>query len=244
MNNFKNALLGITLDEKCFLYLKEELLKDYSFGLVLDMLSLPCMKFETQHTLSLLFALLEDNEVNDTIVSMLCQHLADVTAERWPGCRERLGTLIEGHHLIFNRSQLMLLAHTLETMYAKVYEGTFRLLHLTYQRIPLSDVEFNPDSDDNMRIRLAKIAYSTTRYNVIEKLDVVDSIKRHLKASDRKHLLGMLNYYKGICLEAADAKDEFKDSVHYICKARNRGFELANIYLNYRYINLETSKNG
>ena len=135
----------------------------------------------------------------------------------------------------------MLLANTIEVMYAKGF-NTYKLLNLIYQRLSLSDVEFNPDSDDNVRIKLAKIAYSTSKFNICDSLATIENVKHHLKVSEHKHLLGMLNYYKGLCLEVASYSLEFKDSKHYILKSRNKGFALASIYLNYRGNNVETSK--
>lgn len=241
MKNFKNCLSGINIDEKVFSYLKTELMERYSFGLVRDLFSLPCMEYETRHKLSLLFSLLEDNEVNDTIIGMLCQILSNIFDKMWYDYRERLKTLIEENYIILNRSQLLLLAHTIELMYAKGYENTLELTNLVYQRISLYNNEFNADSDENVRIKLAKIAYSTSRYNIHENFSAIQEIKKHLKKSGRKHLFGILNYYKGICLEVAGWKFEYKDANYYILKSRCNEFELAYVYLNYRTNNLETS---
>jgi len=244
MSNLNNCLVGIKeeIDEKCFLYLKTELERNYSFDLVRDLLSLPCMQY--RHKLSVLYSLWEDNEVNDIIIGMLCQLLADIPGELWWSCQARLKDLIEGNYAILNRSQLLLLAHTIETMYARGYENTFQLLNIIYQRIALQDYEFNPDSDDNVRIKLAKIAYSTSIYNVQDKLDAISAVKYHLKNSGRKYLLGVLNYYKGLCLKIANRKIDYKDCTHYFLKSRNKGFVLAAVHLDYNPKNVETSRDG
>lgn len=235
MSNLNNCLVGLgeKIEESCFQYLKSELEKKYSFVLVEDILALPCMRYRKQSKLSLLFSLWEDNEVNDTIISTLCQLLNDIPGELWRSHQGRLRDLIEGNYAILNRSQLLLLAHTVEVMYARGYENTFQLLNLIYQRIALYDYEFNPDSDENVRIKLAKIAYSTSIYNIQDKLNSINAMKHHLKISGRECLLGVLNYYKGLCLEIANHKIGYKDCTHYLLKSRNKGFVLAAVHLDY-----------
>jgi hypothetical protein len=126
-------------------------------------------------------------------------------------------------------------------MYAKGYNA-LGLVYLIYQRIPMSNVEFNPDSEDNVRIKLAKIAYSTDNYNISENFATIQSIKYHLKTSGRKYLMGMLNYYKGLCLKLANWRNDYKDANYYILKSGNYGFGLADTYLKYASNNFETSK--
>lgn len=242
MKNFKNCLMGIEIKEPCFEYLQSELKENYSFGLVIDLFSLPCMQYETRNKLSIIFALLEDRETNDTIISWLTYILTNLSGELWHEYQERLKSCIEAQFSLFSRSQLLLLAHTIEIMYAKGYENTFELSRILYQCIPLCNNEFNPDSDDNIRIKLAKIAYSTSQYNFNEKLAAIKDIKDHLKNSGRKYLQGMLNYYKGICLGAAACRLDYKDDVYYIMKSKIKEFELAYVYLDYRGKNFETSK--
>ena len=241
MDKFINYLDEITIEETCLKFLKNELKNEYSFDLVRDMFSLPCMEHETRHKLVLILILLDEGEVNDIIISWLIQILLNITDDLWREYKKRLKHYLEKQAYHLSRSQLMLLANTLEIMYAKGYKS-FKLLNLIYHRIPLSDAEFNPDSDDNVRIKLAKIAYSTTKYNINERFGSVKALKHHLKKSGREYLLGMLNYYKGVCLRAAECKNNYKDSTYYIQIARNLGFELAGIYLDYKAINFETSK--
>ena len=242
MKNFKNCLMGIDIDEKCFKYLKGELSQEYDFALFNDMLALPCMQFEEKYKLQLLFALLEDGEINDAIIDALCSYLVNISARLWNDYSERLELLIESKYLMLSRSQKLRLAHTIETMCAKRYQHSFDLANLIYQRITQSDKEFNPDSDDNVRIKLAKIAYSTGKYNFNEKIKAIDTIKHHLQSCGRKYLMGIVHYYKGLCLKATGFKIDYKDDVYYIMKSKSRGFALASIYLDYRTNNLETSR--
>lgn len=242
MMNFKNCLMGIEIDEKCFKYLKDELSQKYDFTLFNDLLSLPCMQFEENNKLLLLFALLEDGEINDTIIDALCSHLVSISAGLWNDYNKRLEFLIVSKHLMLSRSQKLRLAHTIETMYAKGYEHSFDLSNLIYQRIPQSDKEFNPDSDENVRIKLAKIAYSTGKYNLYDNIHAINEVKHHLKGCGRKYLMGIVNYYKGLCLKVTGYDIDYKDDTYYIRKSVSRGFDLAIMYFNYRANNLETSR--
>ena len=241
MNNLKNWLNGIDIDEKCFSYLKGELQENYSFELIRDLLALPCMEHRSENKLLLLIALLEDKEVNDTIIDILCQLLSSISSELWQATKGQLTDIIMNNYHTFSRSQILLLANTIEFMYAKGYEDTFSLSKLIYQRIPLYDNGFNSDSDDNVRIKLAKIAYSTCKNNVYDMLASIEAIKSHLKSSGRKYMLGTINYYKGLCLGVCAHKIDYKDANHYLLKSKNKGFALAGIYLSHRAFNFETS---
>lgn len=241
MMHFKNCLIGIDIDERCFKYLKDELSQKYDFALFNDLLALPCMRFETKYKLLLLFALLEDGEINDTIVDTLCNLLTNISARLWDDLSERVEMLAESKYLLLSRSQKLRLAHTIELMYAKGYAHTFDLANLMYQRVPQFDEDFNPDSDDNVRIKLAKITYSTGKYNFNEKIRAIAAIKHHLKSSGRKYLMGVVNYYKGVCLKATGVKLDYKNDIYYIMKSKSRGFDLASTYLDYRSNNIETS---
>ncbi len=241
MKNFKNCLLGIEINEQCFNYLKEELQNNYSHSLMNDLFALPCMKYETKHKLSLLFSLFEENEINDSFIDMLCDLLSNISEELWQAYTEQLQSFIEEKYISLSRHQLLLLANTIEIMYAKGYAYTFKLANLIYQRISLHNNEFNSYSDENVRIKLAKIAYSANKYNINEKLSDIQTIKKQIENADRKYLLGAVNYYKGLSLEAASYIDDYNDASHYIWKSKSKEFKLADIYLCYRQINSETS---
>lgn len=240
MNNFKNYLAQIEIEEKCFEYLKSELIAHYSFRLVEDLFSLPCLRYEPKHKLVMILSLLEDKEINDTIIHTLTQLLVNIHGQLWAEYESRITNIIESNYHIFSRRQLLLLANTIEIMYAKGYD-TLKLANIVYEKIPLSDVEFNPDSDENTRIKLAKIAYKASIYNLNDCLYSIDELKHHLKITGRKHLLGMINYYKGICLKITNSVIGYNNATHYITKAKNRSFDLASTYFNYRGNNFETS---
>ena len=239
MMNFKNSLEGIEATEKCFNFLKANLNEKFDYELFWDLLSLPCMEHEDKSKLSLLFALLEDNICNDAIVNALCDILSNIPAPLWSIYKENLIQIFQIKHFIFNRSQKLQIANTIEIMYAKGYDDAWKLAELIYQTICQTNREFNPDSEENVRIKLAKIAYGTNRYNHNERYEQINSIKNHIKNSGRKYLMSVLNYYKGLCLKFGGITLDYKDFKYYMAKSRNRGFSLAHIYLIY---NIETSK--
>lgn len=187
------------------------------------------------------FVIDDKKRVINTIIDWLTQLLCNISRELWDEYKGRLRAYIEEQYHQLSRNQMMLLANTIEIMYTKGYDA-INLLKLITQRIPLSNVEFDPDSADNVRIKLAKVAYATNQYNFYEKFAAVQALKYHLKTSGRKYLLGMLNYYKGLCLKMAGVSIDCKDASYYILKSKNRGFGLADTYFSYMLINFETSK--
>ena len=244
MNNLRNCLDNHEIDEPCFNYLKSQILSEYSLGLVLDLISLPCVRYDLKLKLSLMFSLIEDKQVNDSIINHLCEFLGQTSNEEWLDYKERVVYIVNNCYSLITRTQFLKLAHALEIMHAKGYENITRLLYMIYDRISTNNCEFNPDSDENVRIRLAKLAYGASKYNVIETLEAIKGLKRHIENSCRKYLLGTLNYYKGISLGVSGYKVGYKDSWYYVQKASNKDFFLARTYLKYRYSNFETSKDS
>ena len=157
MNKTVNYIQNMEINDECFEVLREEICKKYSFGLIRGIFALPCMEYETRHKLVIVLYLLEDGEVNESIVGWLTHILSEITLDLWKDYEKSLSNYIEKQYFKLSRSQLMLIANTLEVMYAKGYD-VFALLNIIYMRIPLSNAEFNPDSDDNVRIKLAKKA--------------------------------------------------------------------------------------
>lgn len=240
--NLKNCLMGIDIEDECFSFLKGKLQKEYSFILFNDMLSLTCMRHNTKQRMSLILSVLEDKKTDDGLVGLFCELLSGISGELWDEFKNRLKTFIEDDYYLLQQTQLLLLANTIEVMYAKGYNNAFELANVIYRRIPLNNYEFNPDSDENIRIKLAKLAYSTHQYNFNDIITDIKSIKKHLKITHRKYLLGMLNYYKGLCLGAANETYNYNNANYYIAKAKDKGFALAPIYLHYNSKNFETSR--
>lgn len=242
MNNFNNYLMGMDIDEKCFKFVKEELQKEYNLNLVLDLISLPCMNYRQKDKLFLLLNLIRDNEVNDSTVFALCELLRDIGSVLWSDIVNILAEIIESKYHLFNREQQLHLAHTIELLYAKGFSLCIKQLQNLYERISLSNIEFSPDSEENIRIRLAKCAYSCNQYNFTERIDTIKAVKAHLKASKNTHLLGTLYYYKAICMGNIYSPLDGKDLKYYMMKSDYRGFALATTYLHYIRFHSETSK--
>ncbi len=180
--------------------------------------------------------------VNDIVIAWLVGLLEDIPEEVLLSYEERITSYIQFNYQKLTRRQLLLLANAFEAMYAKGYK-VLDFLIMIYQRIPLNDGEFNPDSDENVRIKLAKIAYNTTGFNFHDSISAVKCLKHHLKKSDRKYLMGTLYYYKSLCLKAANWKGDYKDATYFMLKSKEREFKLAAVYLEHASNTFETSKN-
>ncbi len=92
---------------------------------------------------------------------------------------------------------------------------------------------YSPNSEDSVRIALAKIAYSTNCYNWVDKLTLINQIKEMANSSERQYLKGVIFYYKGLCLDKVSESVNYKDGAYFMCKSQACCFPLANIYLNY-----------
>ena len=140
---------------------------------------------------------------------------------------------------IQNRAWQLYLVHVIETLYAKNLINAWPLLFDMYRLIEPSNNDFSPNSEENVRIKCARIAYSTNNYNYKQKLEEINALKENLKISENRQLLGMVFYYKGLCLKDIRCYD--KDITYFMQKSRDKGYRLAGIYLDYHF-NFETSR--
>ncbi|MBQ4516614.1 MAG: hypothetical protein II978_07480 [Clostridia bacterium] len=242
MENFKSCLQGIDVNEKCAKFLKGELSKKFDKELLYDFLSLPVIKHMHKERITILINLIRDGVYDYDIISSLCDELEDVSNYLWLDIVNMIDEIIHEIFYKFDRRAQLKLAYTLEVLYAKGFSNIGIMLQKLFEIINFSNLEFSPDSEENVHIRLAKVAYSCNAYNYPQKVKCLKSIKEHLKMSKNKHLMGMLNYYKGISYKCAHLSYDGKNDEYYILKSRNRGFELAKIYFEYINIHIEKSK--
>lgn len=240
MKNFKNTLGQIEDKDQCFNFAKNKLMETWDITLFKDLLSLPCMEYRQKEKVSLLISLIKDEKVSDFVVQALVNELSKITVNTWNECKDILSPVIEEQMHVLSKQQQLGLAHSIEVMFAKGLPHTSEILAELYMRVEVND-GYIIDDEENVRIRLAKIAYTTNIYNVVEKEHDIKGIKNRLKKVDRDFLLGMVNYYRGICIRCRNANDG-KDAEYYILKAKSRGFSLASVYLNNRQIHFETSR--
>lgn len=240
MKNFKNMLGQIEDKDQCFNFAKDKLMKTWDVTLFKDLLSLPCMEYRQKEKVLLLLSLIKDELASDFVVQALVNEISKITVNAWDECKDILSPVIEEQMHILSKQQQLWLAHAIEVMFAKGLPDTNEILAELYMRVEVND-GYIIDTEENIRIGLAKIAYSTNIYNVVEKEHEIKDIKNRLKKADRDFLLGMVNYYRGICVRCHNV-DVGKDAEYYILKAKSRGFSLASVYLNNRQIHFETSR--
>ena len=125
---------------------------------------------------------------------------------------------------------MLSLAYTIELMNAKNYNGAYEIANLIYERIPIEN-DFIEFSEEDIRIRLAKLAYSTGRYNINEKINSIMTIKSTLKKADCHFLLGIVHYYIALCLAISGCHYKDKSEKDYFKKSYNKGFPLSETYL-------------
>lgn len=240
MKEFNNLLLGIEDEGLCFNFAKDKLMNTWNVTLFKDLISLPCMEYRQKDKVSLLLSLIKDEQASDFVVQTLVNELSEITVKTWGECKDTLKAVMEEKLHTLSKQQQLGLAHAIEVMFAKGLPHANEILAELYMRVEVND-GYIIDDEENVRIRLAKIAYTTNIYNVVEKENEIKSIKNRLKKADREFLMGMVNYYRGICVRCHNA-DDGKDTEYYMLKARSRGFYLASVYLNYKQIHFETSR--
>ncbi|MDD6736411.1 MAG: hypothetical protein PUE13_08915 [Clostridiales bacterium] len=233
LSNFKNCIEGINVKEKGFICLKQEFLTSGDLTLVADILSLSCLN--NTHRTKMLIELLKDGSINDFIVQKLCEYLEDISPVTWDEMKLTISDCICG---INNRSWQLSLIQTLEILYAKNLPGTRPLLFELYRRIEPRDNDFSPNSEENIRIKCARIAYHVNQYNFVQRLGEINKLKNALKRSGNKQLMGMVFYYKALCVQNIECYG--KDTSYYMRKSLDKGYRMAGVYLDYHY-NVETS---
>ena len=228
----KNFLEGIEIEDICFNFLKEELEQGYSEEHIRNMLALPCIEHKPEIKLSLVFAVLEDEHFNDFFLQQLCMLLKNLPIAIWENVQSRLIDLVEIKYYLFSRAQMLSLAYTIELMNAKNYKGAYKIANLIYERIPIEN-DFIEFSEEDIRIRLAKLAYSTGRHNINEKINSIMTIKLTLKKAQCQFLLGIVHYYTALCLAISGCCYNENTEKDYFEKSYNKGFPLSETYLQY-----------
>ena len=228
-NNIKNAIEGLECTEPSFVCLKEEFYKEHNLRLIQSILFLPCVK-SNPNLIDLLIVLLEEKYNDNYIIDEICKTLCSVPLAELPSVISKIKNALDSNYCL-SRSALLSMASAAEELFARNMPDTIPLIRSLYERISLKDFDYSPNSEENTRIRCAKIAYLANQYNYREKLDEINSIKSQLKTSGNKNLLGIVLYYKGLCVRSD--KNREKNTSYYMLNSRNRGYSLAAVYMNY-----------
>lgn len=244
MSYIKNVLSRDSRLEsvEAFHLLKEEAMKNPTSDLILSLLSLPSMVAQEEFKISILIAAVQDGMVTDGIIGSLCEMISGLSPGIWSEKVDDIKAFISGSEFLkFTREQKLLLSHAFEVLFAKGFNGSRELVMMAYCQISPQNVEFEPYSDKNVRIRLARLAYGCHPYNWKEVLNEILSIKNIIKKAHYGHLKGMVSYYIGIALANSVKEIDKKDAGYYIASANCKRFPLATIYLSYHPQKVETS---
>ncbi|MCH5186088.1 MAG: hypothetical protein J1F64_08185 [Oscillospiraceae bacterium] len=142
---------------------------------------------------------------------------------------KRLIQILKDNIGLFNRTQLVIIADTFEILYAREKRGDMKeTLKYIFRHISVEN-KLTPNSEENIRIELSKIAYSCNKGNYNESIDKIYGIKLRLKSAGVKGLSGVVAYYNALCEETYHNKWEVNVNED-MQKALRKGFYLAQIY--------------
>lgn len=241
MQNFKNILEGIRKNDEVFYYIKEKISEEFSVKLFKNLISLPAIKDSYEEKFKLVLNVLKCGLENDEVISELCEMLITIQPYLWKKYKkELLKEIIELNFFNYNRKNQLKLFDTMETMYAKGYSGSLKIIQFILDYIRIDDSEIFSYNEETLRLKLAKKAYFANECNGDEKLEEINDIKNYLKKSEHYHYLGMLYYYKAICVSKMLQIYQKHSPGFYMDKAKERKFKLA-MQFKYCKNNFETS---
>lgn len=244
MSYIKNVLSRDSRLEavEAFHLLKGAAMENPTSDLILSLLALPSMVAQEEFKISILIAAVQDGMVTDGIIESLCKMISGLSPGIWSEKVDDIKAFISGSEFLkFTRRQKLLLAHTFEVLFAKGFDDSRELAMKAYCQISPQNVEFAPYSDENVRIRLARLAYGCHMNNWQEVLGEIFRFKKTIKKAHYGHLKGMVSYYIGIALANSVKEIDKKDAGYYIAGANCKRFPLAAIYLSYHPQKVETS---
>ena len=232
MSNLSNVLAGINFKSVALDALKADLSINIKEKSIKELLALPDLQYRFVDRLSLLISALDDGFISDYYVSELCSNLlTEPTKSINAEIADKLNDIIINRSCGFSNHQLLMVANTFEVLYACGFELLRDVILTTYRAVALQNTEFNPLSNENVRIRMSRIAYNCNEYNCRESISKLDSIAFEIKASGVKGLKGVINYYFGLCKRYSNGYDSQDETRMHIFKSNEYAFPLAKSYL-------------
>ncbi len=234
---YENSLYGINMEGIMFEAAKEDLLSKYNKQTMIDLLQHLMIKRQFNECYNMIVSLFKEGIAEDIYVDIFCKNLNDNF--EWMEQEEVLAKIratFKDKGYIFSHKQLLKLANAFELAYAKSGLGKEIVIEV-YQHIS-SNNDFDFFSQEAIRIKCAKVAYSANKYNANEKIDQLLSLKRVVKRAGIKGVTMILNYYLGLCERYVPCDYE----QFWMIKSKNRGFPLAEEFMNNITIHNEASK--
>ena len=245
MINFINVLTRLSEENVSVKIMADYLVeRGYENEIFMNMMSLPWFQRNYMEKISLIQSLFDDGIVNIGLIKELCNAMVSADADKWHDVYEAVSRIVEKSDL-FSRDMKMLLAHYLEIMYAKGMSDCGNLAERLYGKIGVEGYVYDEYREDVVRVKLARIAYSCNAFNGREMLGKLCEIKRRLKRSGNTQCLGMVHYYKAVCMQRGEVKPcDYKDAAYHMRKSSQKGFALAEVFIRYNRLEkpFETSR--
>lgn len=235
MKYLNECLTAINTDDEKFNFYKNKLIEKYDFDVFSKLLETKYAKTNDFNPLETIIALLNDKEINDdTIYTLYNILINDTPDDDWVRYSDTILDFVESNMNILTKHQMLCIAYAIEILYAKGYDCSYEAAKYIYSIIPNEiDMVCSPYDEENIRIVLARQAYSTD--NLVKRKKNISMIKKYAIKSNHKHLMGMINYYTGICkMDGYFDKDD-EESLNYIFMSNEQYFKLAYIYLKSRF---------
>lgn len=225
--SFENTLCGLQYNSVAVSALTETLRAEYSMKNILELISQPILRDED--IIKIILSLSDDGIVQDTYMDKLSYILLHESCfKTLNSAVKRLMQILKDNIGLFNRTQLIIIADTFEILYAREKQEDMKEnLKYIFKHISIEN-RLMPNSEENIRIELSKIAYSCNKGNYNGSLNKIYDIQSRLKASGVRGLNGLVAYYSALCEETHTTWD-VKGS-EYMQKALRKGFYLAQIY--------------
>ncbi len=191
---------------------------------------------------------------SDKTLTLLCRYLKSCTCTYWslkrhgniPVIITYISKIMKNVHKYSDETQY-LFARTLEFLWAFGYKELNTIIFKLYQQLNCEDREVYTEK---MLVKAMSFVYIIDPDNVSEMYEQCRDIKRELKSSKARHLMGLCKYYLGIAENykkkllynpneyAVFANIDFKD---YMGQSAESGCKLAITYLQHHELNSETS---
>lgn len=239
MDNFNNILKGIKENDVMVQSACETLQEKYSKKVALDLLFYLKCKHRYDIVLRLILGLFKDKQFEIEFVKLFFDILKyHFPYEKWEEYSDELMNIILNNEYAIGQEQLKVFAYTLEILYAKGTISSRTLLTTVFSYINEPDNSFGILNQETVIIRAAKAAYACNQYNIKNKIAELNNTKIEIDKQGLKGLKRIVNYYLGLCHEKV-LNDK---QTNYIKKSSEKGFLLANLYIEHIKFNFEASK--
>jgi len=210
---------------------------DLTYGLIEEIMTLPCMSEDLQFKIKFLITVIEGGNIYHDIINILCSVLTEdrnvYNNAEITDYIERLYNVVDRRYDDFEQETLLTLAHAFEKIYAYGVKDYKNMIILIYRRLKTSGY-YNSLDYVHIRKKMALAAYGCNEHNYVQMNRKIEKWRNRIKAVKLRSCKGMGFYYSGIC-QMRYLKDkpntlEIYDFLELMNKANANKFPLAKIY--------------